>query len=153
MPAILPISFSLHDAFLHCFACFSPFFGLPFPPRRHRHLSSSVFYCFSLCSATDSPLHFSSAESNLLDSSPPSPSPESSADLPAVLCLPRTRSASGDRMFGLLTNREKLLVEDDEISDRVRSGAVVMAGKEEWCRRRRGIGDLLGDHQRSGGCG
>ncbi|CAI0396164.1 unnamed protein product [Linum tenue] len=128
-PAIPPISFSLHDAFLHshCSACFSPLSGRPFPPRHHRHLSSSssVLYCSPLCSAADSPLHFSSAESNLLDSSPPSPSSESSADL--RLLRTSSAAASGDRMFGLLTNREKLLAEGDEISDRVRSGAAAMA--------------------------
>ncbi|CAL1395702.1 unnamed protein product [Linum trigynum] len=69
-PSILLISFSLHDAFLHshCSACFFPLSGRSFPPCRQRHLSSSVFYCSSLCSAADSPLHFSSAESNLLAS-------------------------------------------------------------------------------------
>ncbi|CAN1175791.1 Protein SET DOMAIN GROUP 41 [Linum perenne] len=127
-PAISPIAYSLHDSFLssHCSSCFSPLSNEPILPSGNRHLSStSVLYCSDLCSAADSSLHFSSAEFHLLSSSPPS----SSADLRSALRLLRSAlfSSSSDRMLGLLTNREKLLAEDDEISDRVRSGARLMA--------------------------
>ncbi|CAN0892225.1 Protein SET DOMAIN GROUP 41 [Linum grandiflorum] len=128
-PAISPISYALHDSFLssHCSSCFSPLPNPPFlPTGRHRHLSStSVFYCSDLCSSADSSLRFSSAEFHLLSSSPPS----SSADLRCALRLLRSDSfsPSSERMLGLLTNREKLLAEDDEIADRVRIGARAMA--------------------------
>ncbi|CAL1395701.1 unnamed protein product [Linum trigynum] len=52
-------------------------------------------------------------------------------------------------MFGLLTNHEKLLAEDDEISDRVRSGAAAMAAARG---RRNGVGTGAEEEEESAIC-
>ncbi|XP_073144638.1 protein SET DOMAIN GROUP 41 isoform X2 [Henckelia pumila] len=60
-PPIPPLAFVLHDSALysHCSACFSP---LTFPPDGR----PTILYCSSRCSSLDSPMHFSSAEAQLM---------------------------------------------------------------------------------------
>ncbi|XP_073279306.1 protein SET DOMAIN GROUP 41 [Primulina huaijiensis] len=76
-PPMPPLAFALHDSALnsHCSACFYPLPATPFPPllgdlpRKPPHVPNerpAVLYCSSLCSSLDSPLHFSSAEAQVL---------------------------------------------------------------------------------------
>ncbi|CAL1395703.1 unnamed protein product [Linum trigynum] len=86
-PAILLISFSLHDAFLHshCSACFSPLS----PVGRSHHAATVISprpsFTVLLFAPPPTPLSTSPRRNPI--SSPPSPSPESSADLCVVLRL------------------------------------------------------------------
>ncbi|KAJ6774062.1 PROTEIN SET DOMAIN GROUP 41 [Salix purpurea] len=111
-PSVIPLSYALHDAFLHshCSSCFSLLPGTNF--TRHHH-APTLLYCSSICSSS----HFSPADLHLLHSPP-------SSDLRAALRLlyHYTPSSSTNRICGLLTNREKLMA-DEEISARVRDGA------------------------------
>ncbi|KAJ6412495.1 hypothetical protein OIU84_005529 [Salix udensis] len=111
-PSVIPLSYALHDAFLHshCSSCFSLLPGTNF--TRHHH-APTLLYCSSICSSS----HFSPADLHLLHSLP-------SSDLRAALRLlyHYTPSSSTNRICGLLTNREKLMA-DEEISARVRDGA------------------------------
>ena len=120
---IVPLSYCLHDSFLHshCSSCFSP---LPFPP--HHHHLSSVFYCSNQCFSSDSSLHFSTAENHLLLLPE---LPDESSDLRAALrFLHSERLASHSRRIaGLLTNYDKLMSHDDELSQKIRIGARAMA--------------------------
>ncbi|CAK7346765.1 unnamed protein product [Dovyalis caffra] len=114
-PPLIPLSFALHDPFLHshCSSCFSL---LPNTSIPHHHHVPTLLYCSSLCSSS----HFSPAELNLLHYVP-------SSDLRAALrLLHHLLPSSSDRICGLLTNREKLMT-DEEISARVRDGARAIA--------------------------
>ncbi|XP_062023315.1 protein SET DOMAIN GROUP 41-like [Rosa rugosa] len=130
-PSLPPLSFALHDSLLssHCSSCFSPLPPLhtpPFPNNSHH-----VHYCSPRCSASDSPLHLSSAEPRLLRllHSHPSTYPHGdSSDLRAALrllhSLPATSPPAPTRISGLLTNRPKLIDHDDDLS--IRDGARAM---------------------------
>uniref|UniRef100_A0A6M2F2J3 SET domain-containing protein n=1 Tax=Populus davidiana TaxID=266767 RepID=A0A6M2F2J3_9ROSI len=115
-PSVIPLSYALHDSFLHshCSSCFS---RLPSTNFTQHHHAPTLLYCSSICSSS----HFSPAELNLLHSPP-------SSDLRAALrLLPHSLpSSSINRICGLLTNREKLMA-DEEISAHVRYGAKAIA--------------------------
>ncbi|KAF7811258.1 protein SET DOMAIN GROUP 41 [Senna tora] len=129
-PPISPLSFSLYDSLLHshCSSCFSPL-----PPFPHNsHSIPTPLYCSPLCSASHSPLHFSSAEHLLLLQSPHS----DTSDLRAALRFLQSHRASSvhsGRVARLLVNREKLTSpegpddDDDELCERIRVGARAMA--------------------------
>lgn len=117
-PALPPLSHALHDSFLlsHCSACFSPLPAHP-SPLPSPASPSRVLYCSQSCSASDSPLHASSGELQLLLRGSPSSDPSDdgdTSDLRAALRLLAALGSSprGDgsqRISGLLTNRDKLL--------------------------------------------
>ncbi|XP_065847564.1 protein SET DOMAIN GROUP 41 [Euphorbia lathyris] len=144
-PPLFPLSFSLHHSFLHshCSSCFSPLPHTPFhptiPPSSSSSSSPSLFYCSALCSSSDSPLHFYSAEFHLfrhLSSHTPLTS-----DLRAALRLLHSlpsHSYRHGRISGLLTNRDKLIA-DDELLFHVRDGARAMSS----ARRLRDGKDVL----------
>lgn len=115
-PSVIPLSYALHDSFLHshCSSCFS---RLPSTNFTQHHHAPTLLYCSSICSSS----HFSPAEPHLLHSPP-------SSDLRAALrLLPLSLpSSSTNRICGLLTNREKLMA-DEEISAHVRYGAKAIA--------------------------
>ncbi|KAL9357668.1 hypothetical protein Peur_050921 [Populus x canadensis] len=115
-PSVIPLSYALHDSFLHshCSSCFS---RLPSTNFTQHHHVPTLLYCSSICSSS----HFSPAELHLLHSPP-------SSDLRAALrLLPLSLpSSSTNRICGLLTNREKLMA-DEEISAHVRYGAKAIA--------------------------
>lgn len=134
-PPLPPVASSLHNSNLssHCSACFSPLPSFSFtatfsrnPPPHHVFF----YYCSAACSALDSPLHFSSAESHLLHLSPPD-----SSDLrlslrllslfqedDSVAVAPKHVVTEDDdddddvleRIGGLMTNRERLLSTREE---------------------------------------
>ncbi|KAM1030251.1 hypothetical protein TB1_033468 [Malus domestica] len=131
-PPLPPLSSSLHHSLLssHCSSCFSPLPPQPFPPLFTPTFPNtpSSYYCSSLCSSADSPLHVSSAEPYLLLllQSHPSAYPNGdSSDLRAALRLLQSLPATSPypRVAGLLTNRHKLLHHHDH---RVRDGARAM---------------------------
>ncbi|KAM5562259.1 protein SET DOMAIN GROUP 41 [Rosa sericea] len=133
-PPLPPLSFALHDSFLssHCSSCFSPLPPLHTPtfPNNSHHVLLPL-YCSPLCSASDSPLHISSAEPRLLRllQSHPSTYPHGdSSDLRAALrllhSLPATSPPAPHRISGLLTNRLRLIDHDDDL--RIRDGARAM---------------------------
>ncbi|XP_011044236.1 PREDICTED: protein SET DOMAIN GROUP 41 isoform X2 [Populus euphratica] len=115
-PSEIPLSYALHDSFLHshCSSCFS---RLPTENFTQHHHAPTLLYCSSICSSS----HFSPAELHLLHCPP-------SSDLRAALrLLPHfLPSSSTNRICGLLTNREKLMA-DEEISAHVRYGAKAIA--------------------------
>ncbi|KAJ7969808.1 Protein SET DOMAIN GROUP 41 [Quillaja saponaria] len=148
-PPIQPLSFSLHDSLLHshCSACFSP---LPSPPNHFPPLLSTfsytshqvptLFYCSHQCSFSDSSLHVSSAEYNLLRLLESHPSDisflgDDTSDLRAALRFLQSHQAawqSGrtDRIAGLLTNRDKVMTlenSDDDFFAKIRFGSRVIA--------------------------
>ncbi|XP_031395024.1 protein SET DOMAIN GROUP 41 isoform X1 [Punica granatum] len=132
-PALPPLSHALHDSFLHshCSACFSPLHPPP-PPSR-------VLYCSQACSASDSPLHTSSAELQLLlhrqsPSSAASDDGDTSDVRAALRLLAALRDApsccGSQRIAGLLTNRDTLLAPETATSGilaTIQSGAKAMA--------------------------
>ncbi|KAL5560192.1 hypothetical protein UlMin_036403 [Ulmus minor] len=139
-PPLSPLSFSLHDSFLHshCTSCFSP---LP-SPSPSPSTPPSLLYCSPSCSNSDSSLHISSAENHLLLllHSYPSLYPHGdSSDLRAAIRFLHSQSATCNslRIAGLLTNRDKLTApstransDDDDDGDllaRIRDGARAMA--------------------------
>ncbi|KAG8660613.1 protein SET DOMAIN GROUP 41 isoform X2 [Manihot esculenta] len=128
-PPLSPLSFSLHDSFIHshCSSCFCP---LPNRPSHSTTIPHSLLYCSPLCSSFGSLLHFHSAEFHLLRClSSTSPPPSSTSDLRAALRLLRllpSHSSQLGRTSGLLTNRHKLLA-DEQIVARIRCGARAMA--------------------------
>ncbi|KAJ9146117.1 hypothetical protein P3X46_028424 [Hevea brasiliensis] len=128
-PPLSPLSFSLYDSFLysHCSSCFCP---LPNRPSHPTPIPHSLLYCSPLCSSSNSPLHFYSAEFHLLRYlSSTSPPPSSSSDLRAALRLLHSLPSHSyplGRISGLLTNHHKLFA-DEEIVARVRYGARAMA--------------------------
>lgn len=128
-PPLSPLSFSLHDSFIHshCSSCFCP---LPNRPSHSTTIPHSLLYCSPLCSSFGSLLHFHSAEFHLLRClSSTSPPPSSTSDLRAALRLLRllpSHSSQLGRTSGLLTNCHKLLA-DEQIVARIRCGARAMA--------------------------
>ncbi|XP_023520942.1 protein SET DOMAIN GROUP 41 isoform X1 [Cucurbita pepo subsp. pepo] len=124
-PPLPPLTAALHDAFLltHCSSCFSP---LPNSSISHSNL---LRYCSPICSHSDSltAAVFSTGQFPFSDTS----------DLRASLRLLHLllsdpsawRSAPPERIFGLLTNREKLMLADDdsEVFVKIREGSDAMA--------------------------
>ncbi|RVW48940.1 Thioredoxin Y1, chloroplastic [Vitis vinifera] len=138
-PPLPPLASSLHDSHLrsHCSACFSP---LPPTVLVNTNPSSSFLcYCSPPCSASDSPLHFSSAEHHLfLLLRHSHPSTAHSSDLRAalrllhILHLPPLHTQPLHRICGLLTNLHHLISpshnsESDETLTRIRDGGKAMA--------------------------
>ncbi|KAJ8446056.1 hypothetical protein Cgig2_017558 [Carnegiea gigantea] len=131
-PPLPPLSFSLYDSSLssHCSSCFRP---LPTNTATATTTTTTFLrYCSNGGCFSSAYLHFSSGEHHLflLLRSDPSlfPHPDSS-DLRAALRLLHVhhhRLSLSPRLLGLLTNRRKLL-EDEETSARVRAGGRVLA--------------------------
>lgn len=122
-PPIPPLSYALHHSFLHshCYSCFSP---LPLPlnsnynnTKNHHH----YYYCSLACSTTRV---VSTEELHILQSHHHHPF---SSDLRAALRF--LQSHPNDRIAGLLTNCDKLLLlqEDDEFAATIREGAKAIA--------------------------
>ncbi|KAJ6352571.1 hypothetical protein OIU76_001747 [Salix suchowensis] len=111
-PSVIPLSYALHDAFLHshCSSCFSLLPGTKFYPASPCTHAALLFLYLLLFP--------------FLPRRPPPPPLPPSSDLRAALRLlyHYTPSSSTNRICGLLTNREKLMA-DEEISARVRDGA------------------------------
>ncbi|XP_062017419.1 protein SET DOMAIN GROUP 41-like [Rosa rugosa] len=131
-PSLPPLSFALHDSLLssHCSSCFSSLPPQPFPPLHtppFPNNSHHVHYCSPLCSASDSPLHLSSAEPRLLlllHSHPHGDSSDLRAALRLLHSLPATSPPALPRISGLLTNRLRFIDHDDDL--RIRDGARAM---------------------------
>ncbi|XP_038886411.1 protein SET DOMAIN GROUP 41 [Benincasa hispida] len=128
-PPLLPLTSALHDSFLftHCSSCFSL---LPNPPISHSNL---LRYCSPKCS-----LSHSDPLTAAFFSTHPFPSPFSyTSDLRASLRLlhlllshpPASLSPPPERIFGLLTNRHKLMFpqHDAELFPKLREGVDAIA--------------------------
>ncbi|XP_057975157.1 protein SET DOMAIN GROUP 41 isoform X2 [Malania oleifera] len=142
-PLLSPLAHSLYDSFLlsHCSSCFSPLCPT-FSPNVHRDAPSPSFlYCSHGCSAAAAPLHVPTAERHLLLLHPhrlPRCYASDTSDLRAALRLLYLFQSlglllAGDRIGGLLTNRNKFICPEnsdfdgDEIVARIREGGKAMA--------------------------
>ncbi|KAK4745168.1 hypothetical protein SAY87_011480 [Trapa incisa] len=152
-PALLPLAHALHDSFLasHCSSCFSPLTAPPSPPPAPVSVSC-VFYCSQVCYASDSTLHVSSGELQLLLCHSPSEDGDTS-DLRAALRLLAALgdSSCGDgcqRIKGLLTNRHKLLAPETanvKLASKIQRGAEAMAAARQSQKTSSNVyGDMKG---------
>lgn len=117
--ALPPLAHALHDSFIHshCSSCFSPLPAAPLSPPSAPVSPSCVFYCSQACSASDSALHASSGELQLLHCRSPSAATSDDGDTSDLRAALRLLAALGDspcgdgcqRINGLLTNRDRLL--------------------------------------------
>ncbi|KAJ0732878.1 putative [histone H3]-lysine(4) N-trimethyltransferase chromatin remodeling SET family [Helianthus annuus] len=133
-PPLSPISYSLHDAFLHshCSSCFSPLpSSSPHPnpnpnPNPNHHHGGSLLYCSSsCCESSHSPLHHFPSSAHLL-----SPSLEASdlrVALHFLLQIKPHFNSSYHRICGLMSNRHNLLTSTNDLAIRIRNGARAMA--------------------------
>ncbi|KAJ4700987.1 Protein SET DOMAIN GROUP 41-like protein [Melia azedarach] len=118
-PPLFPLTFSLHDSFLdsHCSSCFSP---LPSSPL---HPTTSVLFCSPHCSS----LPYSPSELRLLLSAAHTSDLRAALRLLSLLQSPLPVLPS-PRLFGLLTNRDKLTSSpDSDVASKIREGADEMA--------------------------
>ncbi|WCJ43349.1 SET domain-containing protein [Euphorbia peplus] len=122
-PPLSPIACCLHHSFLHshCSSCFSPI-PIPIPS------SSSPFllYCSPLCSSSDSPLHFHSAEFHLFRHHLSPPPSHLRAAIRLLHSLP---PHTHGRLSGLLTNRHHF-ISDANVRDAARAMASARAFKD-----------------------